>query len=185
MTKLERSVFIHILQGRSTHYSDVIITAMASQITCVSIVSSTVCSRADLRKHQSSASLAFVRRTHRWPVGSPHNGSVTLNVFPFDDVIMWYQAYDYLHDWPNTREVTLRSKCKIHWWQTTAIKQDSANRMHISWGVSYTHPRHYRVMHPPGYKYVIMVAVDALAPNRRQAISNHHDDSIHCDISVA
>ena len=37
--------------------------AMASQITGVSIVCSTVCSGANQRKHQSSASLVFVRET--------------------------------------------------------------------------------------------------------------------------
>ena len=37
-----------------------------NQITGVSIVCSTVCSGADHRKHQSSASLAFVRGIHRW-----------------------------------------------------------------------------------------------------------------------
>ena len=62
---------------------------MAPQITSVSIVYSTVCSNADRRKHQSSASLAFVRRIHRWPVNSPHNGPVTRKMFPFD-VIMAY-----------------------------------------------------------------------------------------------
>ena len=41
-----------------TQYSDVIMGAMASQITGVSITYSTVCSAADQRKHQSSASLA-------------------------------------------------------------------------------------------------------------------------------
>ena len=35
-------------------------------------------------KHQSSASLAFVR----WPVNFPHCGPVTRKMFPFDDVIM-------------------------------------------------------------------------------------------------
>ena len=49
-----------------SHYSDVIISAIASQITGVSIVCSTVCSGADQRNHQSSASLAFVRGVHRW-----------------------------------------------------------------------------------------------------------------------
>ena len=53
-------------------YSDVMMGAMASQITSVSIVYSTVCSSADRRKHQSSASLAFVRGIHRGPVNSPH-----------------------------------------------------------------------------------------------------------------
>ena len=45
-------------------------------------------SDADQRKHQSSASLAFVRRIHRGPMNSPHKRPVTRKVFPFDDVIM-------------------------------------------------------------------------------------------------
>ena len=43
---------------------------------------------ADQRKHQSTASLAFVKGIHRWPVNSPHKGPVTWKMFPFDDVIM-------------------------------------------------------------------------------------------------
>ena len=39
-------------------------------------------------KKQSSASLAFVRGIHRWPVGSPHKWPVTRKMFPFDDVII-------------------------------------------------------------------------------------------------
>ena len=70
------------------HYNDVIMSVVASQITSVSIVYSTVCSSADQRKHQSSASLAFLRGIHRWPVNSPHKGSVTRVFFPFDDAIM-------------------------------------------------------------------------------------------------
>ena len=62
--------------------------AMASQITSLTIVYSTVHSGADQRKHQSSASLAFVRGIHRSPVNSPHKGPVTRKMFPFDDVIM-------------------------------------------------------------------------------------------------
>ena len=57
------------------HYSDIIMSAMVSQITGVSIVCSALCSGADQRKHQSSASLASVRGIHRWPVNSPHKGS--------------------------------------------------------------------------------------------------------------
>ena len=41
-----------------------------------------------LRKHQNSASLAFVRGIHREPVNSPHKWPVTRKTFPFDDVIM-------------------------------------------------------------------------------------------------
>ena len=47
-----------------------------------------VYSGADLRKHQSSASLAFVRGIHWWPVSSPHEWSVTRKMFPFDELIM-------------------------------------------------------------------------------------------------
>ena len=62
--------------------------AMASQITSLTIDYLIVYSGADQRKHQSSASLAFVRGIHRWPVNSPHKGQVTPKMFPFDDVIM-------------------------------------------------------------------------------------------------
>ena len=49
------------LAGRgSAHYSDVKMRAIASQITSVSIVYSTVYSGTDPMKHQSSASLAFM-----------------------------------------------------------------------------------------------------------------------------
>ena len=54
---------------------------MASQITGVSIVCSTVRSGADQRKYQSPVSLAFVMTTHRWPVVSPHIGTVTRKCF--------------------------------------------------------------------------------------------------------
>ena len=47
------------------HYDDVIMSAIASQITSLTIVYSTVYSGADQRKHQSSASLAFVWGSHR------------------------------------------------------------------------------------------------------------------------
>ena len=43
---------------------------------------------ADQRKHQSSASLAFVWGIHRGPVNSPHKWPVARKMFPFDDVIM-------------------------------------------------------------------------------------------------
>ena len=92
------------------HYNDVIMSAMASQITRLTIVNSTVYSGTererlslsafwgpyspyklctDQRKHQSSMSLAFARGIHRWPVNSPHKGPVTWKMFPLDDVIMW------------------------------------------------------------------------------------------------
>ena len=47
------------LEFRPFHYSDVIMSAMASQITSLTIVYSTVYSGADQGKRQSSASLAL------------------------------------------------------------------------------------------------------------------------------
>ena len=70
------------------HYDDVKMGAIASQITSLTIVCPTVYSNADHRKHQSAASLAFVRGIHRGPVNSPHKWPVMRKMFPFDDVIM-------------------------------------------------------------------------------------------------
>ena len=66
---------------------------IASQITSLTIVYSTVYSDADQRKHKSSASLAFVRGIHRGPMNSPHKGSVMRKMLPFDDVIMILIAF--------------------------------------------------------------------------------------------
>ena len=70
------------------HYNEVIMGAIASQITSLTIVNSIVYSDADQRKHQSSASLAFALGIHRSPVNSPHKWSVTRKMFPFNYVIM-------------------------------------------------------------------------------------------------
>ena len=77
---------------------------MASQITSLAIVYSTVYSDADQRKHQSSASRAFVRGIHRWPMNSPHKGPVTRKMFPFSDgVIMGNQSSSILLQTPCIR----------------------------------------------------------------------------------
>ena len=65
--------------------NDVIMSAIASQITGLMIIYSAVYSGADQRKHQSSSSLAFLRGM----IGEfPHKCPVTRNMLPFDDVIM-------------------------------------------------------------------------------------------------
>ena len=50
-------------------------------------VCSSICSGADQRKHQSSASLAFVREIHRWPVDSPHKGPIMRKMIQFYDIM--------------------------------------------------------------------------------------------------
>ena len=74
------------------HYTDVIMSVMASYITSLTTVYSIVYSDEDLRKHQSSASLTFVWGIHRGPVNSPHKWPVPRKMVPFDDVIM--KIYD-------------------------------------------------------------------------------------------
>ena len=83
-----------------THYNDVIMGEIVSQITSLTIVYSMVYSGADQRKPQSSASLAFVRGIHRWPVNSPHKRLVTRKMFSFDDVIM-PRTHWHLHFYKN------------------------------------------------------------------------------------
>ena len=80
--------------------------AMASQIISFTIVYSTVYSDADQRKHQSSASLAFMPGIHRWPVNSPRKWPVTRKMFPFDDVIML----------PRTRVVQVARGHDLRYW---------------------------------------------------------------------
>ena len=80
------------LRNAAYHYDDIIMSAIASLITSLTIVYSIVYPDADQRKHQSSASLAFVWGIHRGPVNSPHKWPVTRKMLPFDDVIMWYDT---------------------------------------------------------------------------------------------
>ena len=58
-------LFLCINLALPTHYINVIMTTMASQITSLAVVYSSVYLDADQRKHQSSASLAFVWGIHR------------------------------------------------------------------------------------------------------------------------
>ena len=81
-------IWISSVVLRIIHYDDVIMGAIASLITNLTIVYSTVYSDAEQRKHQSSAPLAFVWGIHRGPVKSPHKWPVTRKMFRFDDVIM-------------------------------------------------------------------------------------------------
>ena len=82
------------LNNSVTHYSDMTMGSIAFQITSLTTVYSIVYSDADQRKHQSSASLAFVRGIHPGPVNSQHKWPLTRKMFPFDDVIMEW-SYDH------------------------------------------------------------------------------------------
>ena len=82
------SIYVHIWTDIThtalryiSHYNNVIMSAMASQITSLTIVYSSVYSGADQRKHQRSVSLAFVRGIHCWPMNSPRKEPVTRKSF--------------------------------------------------------------------------------------------------------
>ena len=74
--------------GTLAQCGEVIMTAMASQITGVLIICLTVCSGIESKKTSKPALLTFMRGIHRWQVDSPHKGPLTRRMFPFDDVIM-------------------------------------------------------------------------------------------------
>ena len=84
----DTTYYISNVKRWHSHYDDVIMTLLTSQITSLPVVYSIVYSGVYQRKHQSSASLAFVREIHRGPVNFPHKWPVTRKMFPFDDVII-------------------------------------------------------------------------------------------------
>ena len=70
------------------HYSDVITSTMASQITSLTIVYSIVYSGADQKKIKAPRHWSLCREFTSDLWLSPHRGPVTWQMFPFDDVIM-------------------------------------------------------------------------------------------------
>ena len=83
---LTTNIWMFLKYSNACFYNDVIMRAMASQITSLTFVYSNT----DQRQHQIAAVLAFVMRIHRWPVNSLHKGPVTRKMFSFDDVVMQY-----------------------------------------------------------------------------------------------
>ena len=77
------------------HYSDVIMSTMASRITSLMVVYTTVYAGVDQRKHQSSASLAFVRKNHRWTVNSSHKEPVTRKLLHLSTTNDSQNTHDY------------------------------------------------------------------------------------------
>ena len=70
------------------HYSGVIMDTMASLITSLTSVYSTVYPGAYQRKHQKLRVTGLCAGNSPGPVNSPHKWPVTRKMFPFDDVIM-------------------------------------------------------------------------------------------------
>ena len=85
---VNHGVYVYFISN-CVHYKGVIISAMASLMTGVSIVYTTVCSAVDERKRQSSASLAIAMEIHWWLVNYPHKGPATRKMLSFDDIMIW------------------------------------------------------------------------------------------------
>ena len=82
----------HLAAGYFTeHYNDVIMSTMASPITTLRIVYSIVYLGTDQRKHQSSASIAFVKGIHPWPVNSPAQRAINA-----ENVSIWWRHHGLL-----------------------------------------------------------------------------------------
>ena len=146
------------------HYNDVIMGTMASQITSLTLVYSTVYSDADQRKHQSSASLAFVWGIHRGPINSPHKWPVTRKMFPFDDVIKKTDTYYrflrcFLRLWCLCHISSQSSQSTWYSWHWSHIQRGGQlpQMSHISSGIDQSHKSHtapvpYPTMHPSEQK---------------------------------
>ena len=116
--------------------------AMASQITVILIVCSIVCSGTDQRKHQSAASLAFVRGIHRWPVESPHKGPITREMFPFNNVIVYLY---FEREWWRKEE-------SAPWF--TAFIQWSSMILRVWWPLCLQHTEHHSHTYIFHYQYL-------------------------------
>ena len=76
-----------------THYSDVMTDAMASQITSLPIVNSTVYSGADKGKTSKLRVTGLLRGIHRWPVSSPHKCPVTRKMLRHHEMYLLRHVY--------------------------------------------------------------------------------------------
>ena len=85
---------------------------MASQITGILIVCSTIWYVEDQRKHQSSPSLAFVRGIHQWPVvqwqGKCFHLMTSSWVLPPESYQCYTYCYPYCFEKESTRMVSLK-----------------------------------------------------------------------------
>ena len=122
------------------HYDDGIMNTIASQITSLTIVYSTVYSDADQRKYQSSASLAFV-----WGFPGELPAQMPCNA---ENVSIWWRHHDntavYLQNthnrqciappclWVQTADILIGMYCKYHLIATRNASPTDFNRLLIN-----------------------------------------------------
>ena len=123
---------IIVCKYNSKHYDDVVMGAMASQITSLTIVYSTVYSGADQRKHQSSASLAIVQGIHRGPVNS-HKWPVTRKMSPFDGGIMRDLVITVSADFLGPNAVRPSESTALFFWYNSGVLLNMNTSSPITW----------------------------------------------------
>ena len=108
--------------------------AMASQIISLTIVYSTVYSSADQRKHQSSASLAFVREIHRWQIANNA-----------ENVSMWWRHHGlviiYWRKWKHAithyrTRIGLMPVASLRSWSVFGILSHVHSAAYLFWNMS-------------------------------------------------
>ena len=113
--------------------------AMASQITSLMIVYSTVYQTQIKENIKAARHWPFMWVIHRWPVNSPHKWPVTRKMFPFHDVIMWWIMFIDEHKL-NLRLCLWSSNLQSK--NVTLCKQFGRRRLIISYiGLCNTHSR--------------------------------------------
>ena len=178
-------------------------TMLASQITSLTVVYSIVYSDVNQRKHQSSASLAFVREIHRRPVNFPHKWPVTRKMFQFDDVIMKSPLGPFTqqlrHFSPRQRNATRKPGCRPRWetWCRGVVPGDRAKQavweehyerpqMNSSIGTGTRTPQPLPPLHPRDVARDVdrEIPITASAHRwhaiRNHAWTQHHRSHIHC-----
>ena len=118
------------------YYMDVIMSAMASQITSVSIFSQLFVYVQIKENIKARRHWPLCEGIHRWPVDSPHKGPVTRKMFPFDDVIMlgWIHAIT-IYTWIMNIYLVDGDFCMfnifIHWTCFTSYMSDNISMIYI------------------------------------------------------
>ena len=129
------------------HNSDVILSTMASQITRVSIVYSTVCTDANERKHQSSASLAFVG-AHKGPI----RWKMFLLIMSSCGRLTWNQLPLNMHKCDNTVHTHLQCHIMNIWAVYNTMHNKHAKIGYISWPCIPFYNGHRRLKTHPSFE---------------------------------
>ena len=112
----------------ASHYNDVIMGTMASQITSPRIVYLAIYSGADQRKHQSFASLAFVRGIHREFPAQMASNAENVSIWWLHHVITYGSCNRCHQKWPVRRHESFI----FQWHRKTGLVRKQFNSLQPS-----------------------------------------------------